>query len=316
MIQRWLAQIRGSRIVQGLLGIAKRFRPWGFEGLSLYYVMIFFIEGLQKGGVSTRGAAISFRLFIAVFPVLILLLSLIPYIPIDNFQDNLLANIEGVFPGDTFTLVESTLNDLVNHKYTSLVSIGFVLLLFYASNSVNAILVGLNGSYHLNQKENPIITRIASILLLILLSVLMVVAVGLIILSGGFFEWAIESGYLTNASVVWLLKAAKWLIAVSLIYFAISIIYNTGNFRRRKWKWFSAGSSFATLFFVVASLLFAWFVNNLASYNRLYGSIGTLMVLLIWINFNSVILLLGFELNASIHRARQDAEKHNLLPSK
>lgn len=313
MIQRGLIWLRNLPLVRSVSGFTKRLRPWGFEGLSLYYVMVFFFEGLKKGGISTRAAAISFRLFLAVFPVIILLLSLIPYVPIDNFQDNLFAGLEGMMPGDSFTLFESTLDDLINHKHNGVVSIGFILLVFYASNSVNAVLMGLNGSYNLEQKGNPIFLRLASILLMFLLGLLLVVAVALIALSGGFFDYLIQEEILTNESTVVLLQVAKWLISGALVYFSISIIYNTGNFRKRRWKWFSAGSSFATLFFILTSVGFAWFVNNVASYNRLYGSLGTLMVLLIWVNFNSMILLLGFELNTSIHRARRDADKHNLI---
>ena len=314
MIQRLLDWFRNLSWVQAVVAFAKRLRPWGFEGLSLHYVSVFFVEGLQKGGISTRAAAISFRLFLAVFPVIILLISLIPYVPVDNFQENLFAGLEGLMPGDSFGLFEATLEDLMYHKYNSVVSFGFVLLIFYASNSVNAILMGLNGSYNLVQKGNPVFIRLASIALLFLLGLFLVVAVALIALSGWFFDWLIAREYLTNEVTVILLQLAKWVIAVALVYFSISIIYNTGNFRKKRWKWFSAGASFSTLFFILASLLFAWFVNNFASYNRLYGSLGTLMVLLIWVNFNSLILLLGFELNTSIHRARRDAERQNLIP--
>lgn len=315
MIDRLLDWFRNHAWTRAVVRFAQRFQPWGFEGLSLYYVMEFFVEGLQKGGISTRAAAISFRLFLAVFPVIIVLLSLIPYVPIDHFQENLFAGLEGVMPGDSFSLFESTLNDLIHHKYNSVVSIGFVLLIFYASNSVNAILMGLNGSYNLVQKGNWVFLRIASILLMFLLGFLMVLAMALIAMSGWFFDWLIEVEYLTNESTVVLLRLAKWIITVGLVYLSISIIYNTGNFRKRRWKWLSAGASFSTVFFLLASLAFAWFVNNFASYNRLYGSLGTLMVLLIWVNFNSMILLLGFELNTSIHRARRDAEEQRKLAS-
>lgn len=315
MIKRALVWLRNLPPVRTVSDFSKRLRPWGFEGLSLYYVMVFFIEGLRKGGISTRAAAISFRLFLAAFPVLILLLSLIPYVPLPDFQENLFSGLEGMMPGDSFTLFESTLDDLIHHKYNGVVSIGFVLLIFYASNSVNAILQGLNGSFNLVQKGNPVFLRLVSILLMFLLGVLLVAAVALIALSGGFFDYLIQEEFLTNESTVVLLQVAKWLITISLVYLAISIIYNTGNFRKRRWKWLSAGASFATLFFIIASIGFAWFVNNVAGYNRLYGSLGTLMVLLIWVNFNSMILLLGFELNTSIHRARRDADKHDLIAS-
>jgi membrane protein len=287
------------------LRIANKIRPWGFQGLSLYFVAKFFVEGIQKGSLTTRSAAISFRLFLSVFPGIILLLSIIPLIPIENFQENLFENISGFFPGDTFSLVESTLDDLLNKKHNTLLSIGFVLVIFYASNSVNAILLGFNGSYNLQEKGNPFLLRIASVLLMLVLGLFMVVAVSLIIFSGFAFDYLHELDLLPDKGIIMLLDAARWVITIFLIYLSISTLYNVGDFRQTKWQMFSAGTSFATLFFILASVGFAWFVSSIAQFNKLYGSLGTLLILLIWINFTSTILLLGFELNTSIQIAKR-----------
>jgi membrane protein len=283
---KYQQQLQESRLAVRSREIAQKIKPWGFEGVDLYFVTRFFVEGVQKGALTTRAAAISFRLFLAVFPGLILLLSLIPVVPIENFQDNLFDNIQGFFPGDTFTLVEDTLNTVINKKHNTLLSIGFVLVIFYASNSMNAILLGFNGSYHIDKKHNPFFMRIASILLLFILGVFMIIAVALIIFSGHAVEYLITEDWVQPGASVVLLDVARWGVTIGLIYISISTLYNAGNFRRIKWKVFSAGASFATIFFILASILFAWFVNNVAQFNRLYGSLGTLMVLLIWMTFN------------------------------
>ena len=111
--------------------------------------MTFFVEGVSKGSIPTRAAAISFRLFLAFFPGIIILLSIIPLIPIDDFQVQLFDAIKSYFPGDTFSLIEDTLHDLINKKHNTLLSIGFILMVYYASDSINAILMGFNESYHL-----------------------------------------------------------------------------------------------------------------------------------------------------------------------
>lgn len=295
-----------SKWVTGFIDFLKHIKPIGFAGLSVYQVSRFFIEGLQKGAITTRAAAIAFRLFLAFFPLLIVLLSLIPYIPVENFQENLFNSIRDVFPGDTFHLVESTLDDLINKTHSTVLSIGFVLALYYASNSINALLIGFNGSYHLDQKGNPIIMRVFSFALLLVLGIFIVVAVVLIMFSGTAISYLKEIDLLPDGGIVFLLNLARWAISVALIYFSITILFNVGESGRRKWRWFTAGAGFATFLFILGSLAFAWFVNNLAQFNKLYGSIGTLIIFLIWTNFNAFILLLGFDLNTSIKRAKVD----------
>jgi len=303
-LKAWILE---RRIVLFLFGVARKIKPWGFEGLSLYYVAEFFIEAMNKGSVSTRAAAIAFRLFISIFPALIVLLSLIPIIPIDNFQESLFSNIQGFFPGDTFTLFESTLHDLINRSHSTILSIGFILALYFSSDTVNAILQGFNASFNLEKRRTAISMRLLSLLLLLILTIMLVISVGLITFSEIIFYKFKEYQILNDSFILTVLDIARWLIIVMLIYGSISILYNTGDLKRSKWKSFNAGSSFATIFFVLASLAFAWFVQNFASYNRLYGSLGTLLVLLVWMNFNCFILLLGFELNTSISRAKRSA---------
>ena len=299
-----LSRLQYTRPVRILRAVSMRMKPWGFEGLSLYSVAAFFIEGLQKGALTSRAAAISFRFFLAVFPVIIMLLSLIPIIPIDNFQENLFESIKGFFPGDTFSLVEATVEDLVIKSHNTIFSIGFILSVFYASNSVNAILLGFNESYNIEDKGNVFIIRLASVLLMLVLGIFIFVAVVLIIFSGVAFEWLVAKNIVSQENVV-LLQLANGVISLLLIYMSITILYNFGDFEHRKWKTFSAGATLTTLLLILTSLGFAWFVNNFASYNKLYGSIGTFLLLLIWINLNSTILLIGFELNTSIMKAKE-----------
>jgi len=292
--------------IQSIILFLDRIEPPGLQGLSVWKVGSFFVEGIAKGALATRAAAISFRLFLAFFPGLILLLTIIPIIPVPNFQQNLLDSIRGFFPGDTYDLFESTFLDLITREHNALLSIGFVLVIYYASNSINAILLGFNDSYHLDKRHNPIVMRVASIVLIFVLGLFMILAISMIIFSGSLFNYLHEVGIIPDKGIIPLLVFIKWIITTFLIYTVISTLYNVGHGNRRKrWKFFNAGSTFATLFFIVTSIVFAWFVNNVAQYNRLYGSLGTLLVLLIWLNFNCMILLMGFDLNVSIAKARR-----------
>lgn len=306
----WLNKLYRIRIVQRLIRFLKDLKPPGFQGLSLWYVLSFFVEAVYKGQLATRASAISFRLFLAFFPGIIMLLTLIPYIPIENFQDSLFDSLRGFFPGDTFSLFESTLDDLINKKHNALLSLGFILTIYYASNSVNAVLVGFNTSYHLEEKGNVWVMRVASIVLIFVLGMLMTVAVTILAFSGYLFTYLHEIGIIGDKGYLPILNLAKWLVSVFLVYAIISTLYYVGVGKRwKKWRFFNVGASFATIVFVITSLAFAYFVNNFAQFNKLYGSLGTLMVLLIWLNFNCMIVLLGFELNVSIRKARKSMPK-------
>jgi membrane protein len=310
MKNKWVQHILQRPFVQKLIGFLASIKLPGFQGLSLWYVMKFFVEGLMKGGVNTRSAAISFRIFLAFFPAIILLLSLIPHIPIPHFQQSMFDSIRGFFPGNTFGLFESTLDDLINKKHNTLLSLGFILVVYYASSSINAILVGFNSSYHVEEKGHPLVLRLASIVLMFVLGFIMTLAVVLIIFSGAAFEYLHKIRIIGDKGYIPILNMAKWLVSVLLVYAVFSVLYFVGiGRRRRKWRFFNVGATFATAFFVIASLAFAYFVNNFAQFNKLYGSLGTLMVLLIWLNFNCMILLLGFELNISIRKAKRSLPK-------
>lgn len=304
--KNWKTKLMNSKPVVLTVRFLDNLRPPGFQGLSVWYVSSFFVEALMKGQLATRGAAISFRLFLAFFPAIIMLLTLIPYIPIEDFQGALFNSIRGFFPGDTFSLFEETLDDLINQKHSALLSIGFVLVIFYASNSINAILLGFNSSYHLDEKHHPVMMRIASIVLMFVLGFLMTLAVLIIIFSGILFEYLHEIGIIGDRGYIPILNFAKWVVSVALIYTIITTLYNVGARRGlRKWRFLNAGATLATLSFIVTSVGFAYFIENFSSYNKLYGSLGTLLILLIWLNINCIIVLMGFELNVSIRKARR-----------
>jgi len=278
----------------------------GFQGMSVLYVAKFFWEGIVMGAFPMRAAAISFKLFLAFFPGIILLLSLIPYIPLENFQVNLIDGLRSFFPpGDSFLLVENTLTDLVNKKHNTLLSVGFILTIYYASNSVNAILLGFNSSYNLEERGNPWAMRIASLVLIFVLGLFMVLSIVLIVFSDFLWSHLQDLGIITGSGKNFLV-VAKWFISVLLMYTVISTLYQVGTpKRRKKLRFMNTGATFATIFFLLASIGFAIFVENFANYNSLYGSLGTLLLLMIWLEFNCTILLIGFELNVAITKAKK-----------
>lgn len=291
--------------VRGAISLSKKVILPGFDGLPLYDVMEFFIKGIQKGAVITRASAVSFKLFLALLPFSIMLLSLIPYIPIDNFQGELLDSFRELIPEPLYDLLQGALEDLVTRKHNTVLSIGFVLTLYYASNSINAILTSFNSSYHLAVQRNPIRQRLISLGLIVVLSGLIITGISLMIFSNAFFTYLETNKYVQGDFAFAMLYIAKWTLIVLLFLTSVSMLYNIGDTQRKSWRIVSAGSTLATAATLVVSWGFSYYVTNFGAYDKLYGSLGTLIVLLLWINMNSTILLIGFELNASINNARR-----------
>ena len=272
--------------------------------MNVYDVLRFFLVGLINGAVATWAAAISFRLFLAFFPAVIFLLSVLPHTPLET--EAVMDALRFLFPGDTVGLFEQTVEDLLGKTQGALLSVGFVLTLYYASSSVHAVLSGFNESALLDQKGNPWLIRIWSMFLLVLLVVMLGIAVLLIGFSGDILQWVSDNGWLPGESLKWF-NLARWIGAVLLIYSAVTLLYNVGHWDRLKWRTATPGAAMTTVLTVLLSVGFSFFIAQLNTYNRLYGSLGTLMLLLVWVNANSAVLLLGFELDASIEKVRREA---------
>jgi len=301
-LKTWLLQ---QSVVIKLQSFLRELSPWGVEGMNLYDVLRFFVKGLVNGSVSIRSAAISFRLLVAVFPAIILLLSILPYTPLR--AEDVIDMLRIFFPGETVVIFEQTFEDLLDKTQGTLMSITFVLTLIYASSSINAILSGFNASYLIENKGSTWYSSLISIVLMIVLVLMLGFAVLLIGFSGQAISWLYAEGFLPGEVVLWL-NVVRWLLSLLLVYFSVSILYHFGNPDTDKWRTLTPGATMSTILIVIISIAFSWIITYLDSYNRLYGSIGTFLALLVWVNANSSVLLLGFEFNASVHKARNQAK--------
>lgn len=293
------------KIIEIPINVSKRIVLPGFDGIPLYDVLSFLIKGLQQSSLTTRASSLAFRFFLALFPSLIFLLSLLPYIPIDHFYNELLLILKDLLPEEAYKMSVETMNDLFNKKHNTLLSFGFLFALYLASDGVNAMIEAFQSSYHTEKKINFLKKRITSLLLLIILTLLMIAAIGLIVFSGIFVSYLINNNILSNDISIIMLNIGKMIILLLLFFLGISSIYYFGGMGYKKFRFISAGSTLATLLTILLSFGFAFYVNNFASYNKIYGSIGTLIVIMLWLYFNSLVLLIGFELNASIKHAKQ-----------
>lgn len=276
----------------------------GFDGMPISRVFSFFYQGIVNGAITTRSSSISFNLFVAIFPTLIFLFTLIPFIPIENFQETLLSLLEDVIPESAWEAVQSTFLDIIMRPHSSWLSIGFVLALFFSTNGINSMIEAFNASFHTMEVRGILAQRWVAFVLVLVLALMLVLAITFIIAGSALLQYFRSEGFLQDRFIYFLLDSLRWIVLVALTYFGISLIYYWAPAKKRPFKFFSAGSSSTTFVIMLTNVGFNYYANNLATYNALYGSIGTLLLILLWIYANSTILLIGFELNVSILNAK------------
>lgn len=276
-----------------------------FDGLSIYEVSVFFIKGIQKGSISSRSSSIAFNFFLAIFPAILFFFTLIPYLPIENFEQSLMDLLQELLPRNAFLTIESTIKDILTHRQGGLLSIGFLMALYFATNGIRSIIEAFNMTIHTVEKRTWIRYRLDSLLLVVLLSFLMIIAIFLITAGTSILDFLMMKKLMVRWIYYYLILAGNWIVITALVYFGVSFIYYFAPGKQMRFRFYSAGSNLATTLILLTSLGFNYYVSHFSRYNALYGSIGTLIIVLLWIYFNASILLLGFELNASIHQARR-----------
>jgi len=293
-----------------ILSPAYRISLPGFYGMPIADVSSFFVKGLMNGAITTRASSVAFNFFIAVFPALIFFFTLIPHIPVPGFQEELLNLTRDIMPSEAFKGIKETIDDLILRKRADLLSFGFIMALIFSVNGISTLIDAFNATYHSFENRSAINKWVISIFLVFIFSVLVITATILIIFSKMGRDYLINNGILKENLILFSLQIGKWIIVIALLLMAISFLYYLAPARREKWKFFTPGSLTATLFVILSSLAFSYFVNNFANYNLFYGSLGTIIVFLLWMYINAIVLIIGFELNASISNVRLKKRKY------
>jgi len=291
------------KVVRNFIRFSKKIILPGFDGMPFWDVAVFFFRGVTKGSLTSRASSIAFSFFLAVFPMIIVFFTLIPFIPIDNFQNQLMSFIENVTPDSAELVINQTVEDIVNRPRGGLLSITFFLALIFATNGFDSIIEAFNNTFHTIETRSWIKQKLVSVLMFFIISLIVVICITLITAGTFILRFLVENNLLGSGIEYYLLELVKYIVITAMFFFTISFIYYLGPARESKFRFISAGSSLATFLALVASVGFNFYISNFSSYNALYGSIGTLLIILMWIYFNSIILLIGFELNASIQQA-------------
>jgi len=283
----------------------------GFRGIPLYDVIIFFIQQIKKIGLNERAAAIAFNLIMALPATMLFLFSIIPYFPkFLKIKLQILSLFKDISPSsNTYKFIANLMDDLMTRN-VGIFSFGFLLIIFYASNAMMAFIrtfdksIRENEVFFLHQRWRAI--KLTTILMLLIISTTLVLLgqEQLVALIRKIF-------HLKKRAVLPWLNFVRWGIIISLFFLGIAFIYRYAPSVKKKWNLISPGSVLATVLTLCTTLIFSYWVNNFASYNKVYGSIGTVLILMLLIYINAFILLIGFELNVSITYLSQHVkEKH------
>ena len=298
-------------VINLLVRLGKKIKIPGLEGMSLYDIIEMYIIGIVEGALTTRASGISYSFFMALFPFMLFVLTLIPYIPIEGFQESLMQLIAEILPPKTFDAVDSVLLDIIGNKQFGLLSFGFLVTIFLMTNGINAVFGGFEHSYHVKEARNFLRAYFLSMLVSLIMALFLIVTVALTGFYKLMLDAMIKKEWITNETL-WL-DVGRGALFVFMVFTIVSILYRYGTKSGKHSRFFSPGSVFTTLLSILTFYLFNFYVNEFAQYNELYGSIGTLLILMLFIWLNSIILLLGFELNASIYSLRRTKleEKNN-----
>lgn len=289
----------------------KKVKLPGFEGLSIYDLLEMYTIGIVEGALTTRASAIAFSFFTAIFPFLLFIIILIPIIPFDNFQKEFLEFLDSFLPPQTSGFFNDNIfNNISTNKQGSLLSTVFLLSLLLMANGVNAVFSGFEHSYHQQLTRNIFKQYLYALGVAIILAFLLVTTVGVfgyaqIYIIQPLYEQIIGGNIEESQSGIFWLSLGKYMFFTIMIYLATATLYYFGTREGKHSRFFSIGALFTTLLILLTSYLFGIYIENFSRYNELYGSIGALLILLFYLWMNSNILLLGYELNASLQQLKR-----------
>jgi membrane protein len=297
------------------IGLYSKFIEWtkvcvlpGFSPLPLYTVSTFFFREIAKDTLINKASSLAYSFMLAIFPGIIFLFTLIPFIPVKGFQDQLLKLIELILPNNAFSAFETTLKDIVKNQNRGLLSIGFLSAIFFATNGVTNLMKAFNKSSLIVETRSWLKKRVIALVLTTVICFSIIACICAMVFSSFLIDYINKDLHINEKFIIYLIEFIRWVLLATLYFITISILYRYGPAHTKKWKLFSAGSWLATILAFITIWGFSFYINNFGSYNKVYGSIGTLIVVMIWLYLNSLILLIGFELNASVDVSKRSVK--------
>ena len=286
---------------------SKIFTLPGLDGVPVYDVYKFFIAEIQENSLPTRSKSIAFSFFLAIFPTLTFIFSLIPYLPYFRDMDtNILKLLQKVLPNEeTYNFIKSfiepLLKDLAKHKRGGLLTGSIFLVLFLMSNGVLAMMQSFDKSHDHYRKRTTLQSRGVALKITFLLMLLFLFSLGLIVVGEELISVLSTILNIQSKFTHTLLDILRFILLIVMFFFGTSLIYYYGPATKTKYKFISTGATVATVLSVIVSVFYSYWVSNFNKLNLIFGSLGTIMLLMIWLNINAFVLIIGYEINASIY---------------
>lgn len=276
----------------------------GFGGVPLYDVLVYFIRGFTQVNLIDRAAAVAFNVFLALFPMILFLFTLIPYFPLQGVTTSVLEALQDILPPGTYDSVSSTINEIMSIEHGGLMSIGLLLAFYFSTSAVSSFFRGFNMGDNEYGQVSFMKQQIYSILVMLMFVALLLLSIVLMTLGQKLLPILFTKIHLYKGITVFMINLVRWLIVIFALIIAMSLLYHFGNPHSKRFKLFTPGSLLFTGLFIVGTILFNFYISNISTYNLLYGSIGGLIIFVIWIYFNCILVLIGYELNKSIAKAQ------------
>lgn len=298
-IEKWIKKLP---LVTFLTKKSKRIILPGFESLPLYDVSVFFVEQLRKIGISMRAAAISFNILLALPAGLIFICTLVPYLPkAVHFEKELLNALAEIIRNEgTYRLLAEIIHDFFGTTRGGLLSFSFAAAIFFSSNAMMGIMLTFDRSYFESRSTKFLAKRRTAILLTSLLIILVLATIILLATQAPVRSYLLRKLNWDIPIIQWAFQAFRWLTIILLNFFTIAFIYRYAPAIKNRWKLFSPGAILASVLTITTTWIFGIWVNNFGQYNQVYGSIGTVLIVMNLVYINSLVLIIGFEVNVSI----------------
>ncbi len=277
----------------------------GFDKLPVFNVLLFFYRGIRDGRVISRAEAVSFNLVLAVFPAILFLFTLIPLIPIEDFQTDLLVLIQSILPASTYLVVQRIIEDIITIKHGGLLSFGFGFAMVFSTNGIVSLIDAFNDSVHVEESRSWLMKRAVSLVLVVILVSLVTIGVSLMTITHRLMDFLVIKEIIVQGWFYYLVNIGKWVVILGVFYFAYSFLYYWGPSKKSPYRFISAGASLATFLSILMTTGFGFYIDHFSRYNALYGSIGTLPIIMLMIFCYALAIIIGFELNVGIVAARK-----------
>ncbi|MBR4787210.1 MAG: YihY/virulence factor BrkB family protein [Bacteroidales bacterium] len=306
-IDAWSEDLEQIPVLGKIVRKSKTLTLPGFQHIPLYDVMRYFFQSMGKGVIFQRAAALTYRIFIALIPMIIAFFTLIAYTSTD-MQNTILSMMQTVVPVYAWSAVEDMITYVVTQPQEGLSTLMFFIGIYFTLICTNGLLAAMNTSYF-NNKQRNIFKQIGLSLAIMVIVFFIILFVAMLFIIASMIMNHINT-YLIDlrSGYYYLVHGIKWVLVFATVYFMVSILYYLAPVNKENYRFFSAGSSLCTILLVLILWILNIYFSNFSNYNLIYGSLGALFAIVLWLNWSSLILLVCFDLNVSIAKAKETSQ--------